>query len=123
MTFACRCAPCGYEFTQDFRPNPFPDRPNAVTPLRSTDRDIELPCPSCGCEAHVDAGATLRLGAPTKHDTPFEWCEKNLPDFRPVDTTSTGRSDSRRRGVGINRIGIGLPGARGGMDPGHRGGA
>ena len=115
MTFAYECPGCAYKFEQGYKANPLPDRPDAVTPMRSTDRDMAVNCPNCGTETTADEGATLRLGGATYHDTPLSWCEKNLPQARAIDTGSTGRSDSRRRGVGVNRVMVGLPGKHGGF--------
>lgn len=116
MTFAFICSGCGYSFEQGFKPNPVEGRPYAVSPLRGSDRDIELPCPSCGELAHTSEAATLALGGVAAYvPSPIAWCEANLPQFHAVDTRSTGRSDSRRRGNGVNRIGLGLPGKHGGM--------
>lgn len=113
MTLNFMCSKCGYKFEMSFVPNPFPDRPKAVRPARSEDRERTTECPSCEELAAVfDAKAFWSGPPPVYVPSPLRWVETHVPDAKIRDMTHV---NTRGGSGGVQRILPGLPGREGGF--------
>lgn len=116
MTYHYECEKCAYVFEQSFRTVKFDDRPDAVAPLRVSDRDSVMTCPSCGGDSHYCESATIRAAAgfqlkPSQLDI---WEKKG---YRAIDLNHGGaeaKPSRRRTTTGVHRVIPGLPGRLGG---------